>query len=46
MWRTFNMGIGMAAVLRPDSLSLARKLLPEAKLIGVVKTGKPEVALR
>ena len=46
MWRTFNMGIGMVAVIRPDSLGLARKLLPEAKLIGKVEAGKPEVELR
>ncbi len=46
MWRTFNMGIGMVVVLRPDSVALALKLLPEAKLIGEVKAGKPKVELR
>jgi phosphoribosylformylglycinamidine cyclo-ligase len=45
MWRTFNMGIGMVAVIRPQSLALARRLLPEARLIGEVKAGKPEVVL-
>ena len=43
MWRTFNMGIGMVVVIRPDSLELARKVLPEARLIGEVVAGKHEV---
>ena len=43
MWRTFNMGIGMVVVIRPDSLELARKVLPEARLIGEVVAGKREV---
>ncbi|MDD5657797.1 MAG: phosphoribosylformylglycinamidine cyclo-ligase [Elusimicrobia bacterium] len=46
MWRTFNMGIGMTAVIRPGTLALARKLLPEARLIGEIRAGKPEVVLR
>jgi phosphoribosylformylglycinamidine cyclo-ligase len=46
MWRTFNMGIGMVVVLRPNSLHLARKILPQARLIGEVKAGKPLVELR
>ncbi|MBI5241641.1 MAG: phosphoribosylformylglycinamidine cyclo-ligase [Elusimicrobia bacterium] len=46
MWRTFNMGIGMVVVIRPDSLNPARKLLPQARLIGEVRAGKPEVELR
>ncbi|OGS38539.1 MAG: phosphoribosylformylglycinamidine cyclo-ligase [Elusimicrobia bacterium RIFOXYD12_FULL_66_9] len=43
MWRTFNMGIGMVIVIRPDSLELAQKTLPEARLIGEVFAGKHEV---
>lgn len=43
MWRTFNMGIGMVIVIRPDSLELARSVLPEARLIGEVFAGKHEV---
>jgi phosphoribosylformylglycinamidine cyclo-ligase len=46
MWRTFNMGIGMVVVIRPNSLNLARRLLPQARLIGEVKAGRPEVELR
>ncbi|OGR90204.1 MAG: phosphoribosylformylglycinamidine cyclo-ligase [Elusimicrobia bacterium RBG_16_66_12] len=43
MWRTFNMGIGMVIVIRPDSLELAKKVLPEARVIGEVVVGKHEV---
>lgn len=46
MWRTFNMGIGMTIIIRPGSLSLAQKLLPEALLIGEIARGKQEVVLR
>jgi phosphoribosylformylglycinamidine cyclo-ligase len=45
MWRTFNMGIGLVIVIRPDSLELAKKVLPEARLIGEIKAGKHEVEL-
>jgi phosphoribosylformylglycinamidine cyclo-ligase len=45
MWRTFNMGIGLVIVIRPDSLDIARKALPDARLIGEIKTGKHEVEL-
>ena len=43
MWRTFNMGIGMVVVIRPNSLNLALKTLPEARLIGEIVKGKQEV---
>ncbi|MBI5630639.1 MAG: phosphoribosylformylglycinamidine cyclo-ligase [Elusimicrobia bacterium] len=46
MWRTFNMGIGMVAVIRPGCLPLARKFLPEAKLIGEIVKGKAEVQIK
>ena len=46
MWRTFNMGIGMVIVIRPNSLFLAQQLLPEATLIGEIVKGKNEVELR
>ena len=46
MWRTFNMGIGMVIVIRPNSLGLAQKALPEAKLIGEIVSGKPEVVIQ
>src|SRR3989338_9665770 len=40
MWRTFNMGIGMTVIVRPSSLTLAQKILPEALLIGEITRGK------
>lgn len=46
MWRTFNMGIGMTIVIRPDALPLAKKLLPEARVIGEIVSGKCEVVLK
>ncbi|MBI5209351.1 MAG: phosphoribosylformylglycinamidine cyclo-ligase [Elusimicrobia bacterium] len=45
MWRTFNMGIGMIIVIRPNALETARALLPEAKLIGEVTAGRREVRI-
>ena len=44
-WRTFNMGMGMVIVIRPDSLELARRTLPEARLIGEIVEGKREVEI-
>ncbi|MBI3507662.1 MAG: phosphoribosylformylglycinamidine cyclo-ligase [Proteobacteria bacterium] len=46
MWNTFNMGMGMILVVRAESVDLARKVLPEAKLIGEIVSGKPEVVLK
>ena len=46
MWKTFNMGIGMIIVIRPNTLSLAQKILPEARLIGEIVSGKTEVVLQ
>ena len=43
MWRTFNMGIGLVIVIRPDSLELARLALPEARLIGEIVEGRHAV---
>ncbi len=45
MWRTFNMGLGLVIVIRPDSLELARKTLPEARLVGEIVEGKHEVEI-
>jgi phosphoribosylformylglycinamidine cyclo-ligase len=45
MWRTFNMGLGLVIVIRPDSLELARQILPEARLVGEVVEGKHEVEI-
>ena len=46
MWTTFNMGIGMCIVIRPTSLALALELLPDAKLIGEIISGRQEVRLQ
>ena len=43
MWRTFNMGIGMVAVVRAESAELALKLLPDASVIGRLEAGRPGV---
>ncbi len=40
MWRTFNMGIGMIAVIRPDALLPALKILPGSFLAGKIASGK------
>ncbi len=45
MWRTFNMGIGLVIVIRPESLKTALKALPEAKVIGEIVEGKHEVEI-
>ncbi|MEK7388867.1 MAG: phosphoribosylformylglycinamidine cyclo-ligase [Elusimicrobiota bacterium] len=45
MWRTFNMGIGLVIVIRPDSLDAARQALPEALLIGEITAGKHTVEI-
>jgi phosphoribosylformylglycinamidine cyclo-ligase len=45
MWRTFNMGLGLVIAIRPDSLELARRVLPEARLVGEIVEGKHEVEI-
>ncbi|MBI5245633.1 MAG: phosphoribosylformylglycinamidine cyclo-ligase [Elusimicrobia bacterium] len=45
MWRTFNMGLGLVIVIRPDSLGAALKALPEAKVVGEIVEGKHEVVI-
>ena len=45
MWRTFNMGLGLVIVVRPDSLAAAKKALPEAIVVGEITTGKHEVVI-
>ena len=45
MWRTFNMGLGLVIVIRPDSLAVAQKALPEAILVGEIVAGKHEVQI-
>ncbi|MBI4371035.1 MAG: phosphoribosylformylglycinamidine cyclo-ligase [Elusimicrobia bacterium] len=45
MWRTFNMGLGLVIVIRPDSLELARRILPQARLVGEIVAGKSEAVI-
>ncbi len=45
MWRTFNMGLGLVIVIRPNSLELARETLPEARLVGEITAGRQEVQI-
>jgi len=45
MWRTFNMGLGLVIVIRPESLKAALKALPEAKIVGEIVEGKHEVEI-
>jgi phosphoribosylformylglycinamidine cyclo-ligase len=40
MWRTFNMGIGMTIVVRPEAASAALKSLPGSFVIGEIRRGK------
>jgi phosphoribosylformylglycinamidine cyclo-ligase len=45
MWRTFNMGLGLVIVIRPESLKAALKALPEARVVGEIVEGKHEVVI-
>jgi len=45
MWRTFNMGLGLVIVIRPESLAAAKKALPEARVVGEIVEGKHEVQI-
>ena len=46
MWDSFNMGIGMIAVMRPAAVKTALRTLKGARLIGEVIKGKNEVVLK
>lgn len=46
MWDSFNMGIGMIAVVRPAAVKTALRTLKGAVVIGEVVKGKNEVALK
>ena len=46
MWTTFNMGLGLVAVVRPDSVPAAKRALPELIEVGEIVRGKNEVELR
>ncbi|PCI37383.1 MAG: phosphoribosylformylglycinamidine cyclo-ligase [Elusimicrobia bacterium] len=46
MWKTFNMGIGLAFVIRPQALMAVKEILPEARLIGRIAAGRPGVSFK
>ncbi len=46
MWKTFNMGIGMIAVVRKENAKLALKTLKNAVVIGEIKRGKKSVVVK
>jgi phosphoribosylformylglycinamidine cyclo-ligase len=46
MWDSFNMGLGMIAVLRPAAVKTALKTLKGSVVIGEVVKGKNEVLLK
>lgn len=46
MWDSFNMGMGMIAVMRPGAVKTALRTLKGAKVIGEIVKGKNEVVLR
>jgi phosphoribosylformylglycinamidine cyclo-ligase len=46
MWTTFNMGLGLVFVVRPEAVDLALKLLPEARHVGEIVRGKNKVELK
>ncbi|MBI5744505.1 MAG: phosphoribosylformylglycinamidine cyclo-ligase, partial [Elusimicrobia bacterium] len=45
MWDSFNMGIGMVAVVRPAAVKTALKTLKGSVVIGEVVKGRNEVVL-
>mgnify|MGYP001589663690 CR=1 FL=1 len=47
MWRTFNMGLGMTLVLKPKSLPLIKRVLPEARQVGEIVSGsrQPQITI-
>ncbi len=46
MWDSFNMGLGMIAVVRPAAVKTALKTLKDSVLIGEIVKGKNEVLLK
>ncbi|MEA3306670.1 MAG: phosphoribosylformylglycinamidine cyclo-ligase [Elusimicrobiota bacterium] len=46
MWKTFNMGIGMIAVVRKKNVKLALKTLKDSIIIGEIKKGKKSVVIK
>ncbi len=45
MFRTFNMGIGMVAVLSPKDVKTAQRMLPGSRVIGIIEKGHRDVIL-
>ncbi|MEK7743185.1 MAG: phosphoribosylformylglycinamidine cyclo-ligase [Elusimicrobiota bacterium] len=46
MWLTFNMGLGMVVIVRPQDLAPAWRILPEALPVGEILSGRGPVVLR
>ncbi|HNW42929.1 MAG TPA: phosphoribosylformylglycinamidine cyclo-ligase [Elusimicrobiales bacterium] len=46
MWDSFNMGIGMIAVVKRDAVKIALKTIKGSKLIGEIVKGNNEVILK
>ncbi len=46
MWKAFNMGMGMIAVIRKENAKLALKTLKGSVIIGEIKKGKKSVEMR
>jgi len=42
MVRTFNLGIGLTLVVRPEMVDLVCETLPEARRVGTVTRGEPD----
>jgi phosphoribosylformylglycinamidine cyclo-ligase len=45
MWTTFNMGLGLVFVVRRSSADAAKRLLPDAMIVGEITEGPSEVEL-
>ncbi len=45
MWKTFNMGIGMIAIIRKENVKLTLKTLKDAIVIGEIKKGEKSVII-
>ena len=46
MWDSFNMGLGMIAVVRPAAVKTALKAIKDSVLIGEIVKGKNEVLFK
>lgn len=44
MWRTFNMGVGLVAVVAPEALGKVRRACPDCFVMGQLKAGRKPFA--